>query len=70
MASSIASTVREHGAIDVRIDGSLTRSWRVVTAQTTSVRLRMVFALFETDQIDQAASSCRDSEPHKQRLLP
>ena len=56
MASAIAPTVSEDGSTDVRIDGSLARALGVVAAQITSVGLRVVSALLETNQIHQAAS--------------
>jgi len=57
MASAISSTVSEDGSTDIRVDGSLAGALGVVAAQTPSVRLRVVQALFETDQIHQTTSS-------------
>jgi len=57
MASAIACTVPENGPLDVRINGTLARAERVVAAEITPPRLRVVRALSKTDQIHQAASS-------------
>ena len=69
MGSAFASTVPEHGSTDVRVDGSLAGRFGVVAAETPSVGLRVVHALFETDQIHQTASSRRESCLYKRRLL-
>lgn len=65
MASEIASTVREDGSTDVRVNGSLAAALGVVAAQIAPACLRVVHALSETDQIHQAASSRRNAEPGK-----